>query len=426
MGTEHTIELERPTQRRRAILAGLAWMVLAPIAFVAIGKALGPADPAGGGGPPSWLAFALLSLEAAGLLPAAWVYRGARSPAVARCDEHGLTLVVGGVERKIPAEKIRSALVVEGRPSARLELRLDDEEALTLRYSSTQAAQAALSALRLSTQQRAERIPLYNEASRLLNQIGGAVIGAMVSGLPAFMFGASRGPFGVLFAVFTLVPFAIFGASIFSKLLPSITIGADGVAFSTRQDTRLRFVAYRDLDYFSLNQRNINRLPNANVIDLHEKDGTCTQISYFDRTERSLAESVFKRLLEAVAERKDGGGENVAPIAELEDRGESVGEWLARLQKLARRDESYRAEGIDDARVDALVEDGAASPQQRVGAAMLLRIRSPAEGRERIRVASTACADPETRAALLAVAEADADDEALERAAALVRKPTSR
>jgi hypothetical protein len=56
------------------------------------------------------------------------------------------------------------------------------------------------------------------------------------------------------------------------------------------------------------------------------------------------------------------------------------------------------------------------STEERVGAALALRIADPASGAARVRVAAQCCLDPSVRAALEAAAAEEIDDAAIDRA----------
>ncbi len=374
-----------------------------------------------GVGAPAWVGYALLAIEAAGFLSAGWVHRRARRPSVVRCDEHGVTIVDGGSERKIPVEAIESAIVIADARDPRIELRLRADDALTLRYETLDAAREARQALRLEGRGRTERLPLYTESERRESELGGGVLGVAGAAVPAMMLGLFLGPIGLAMGVSLMLAAAFGAGSFFRSLLANVTIGADGVAFGTNGFPGTDFVPYRDIARFEITLRDLRKLDGANVLSLVRTNGERENIGTFRPSDHALASSMLERLTAALEEARERGAQEAAPLADLDARGEAVPHWLARLQKLARPQDGYRAESIDDASVAAMLGDANLTNEQRVGAAMLLRIRDQEGGRDRVRIASESCADPKTRAALQAIAEGEADEEALERAARHVR-----
>jgi hypothetical protein len=122
--------------------------------------------------------------------------------------------------------------------------------------------------------------------------------------------------------------------------------------------------------------------------------------------------------------------ERSGPAATTADRfthyergGRLLAEWRAHLSQ-AMNQASYRhnAATIDEAA--AVLHSAEATPEQRVGAALALRVAG--QPKERIRVAVDAAADDRVRAALEAVAEArdgEVDDPVVEKALLRLQQP---
>jgi hypothetical protein len=103
-------------------------------------------------------------------------------------------------------------------------------------------------------------------------------------------------------------------------------------------------------------------------------------------------------------------------FAHYERGGRVLAEWRAHLAQ-ALNQASYRQNAATVDEATAVLHSAEASPEQRVGAALALRVAG--QPRERLRVAVDAAADDRTREVLDAVAEArdgDVDDAVIEKA----------
>jgi hypothetical protein len=106
-------------------------------------------------------------------------------------------------------------------------------------------------------------------------------------------------------------------------------------------------------------------------------------------------------------------GDAAQPL-DLLERGERKGdEWVQALRARA-TDASYREAGLRVEDLEALVDDPRAAPEQRVGASLALA--ADERGRRRVRIAASACADPDMQAALEAASEGELAERELERA----------
>ena len=90
--------------------------------------------------------------------------------------------------------------------------------------------------------------------------------------------------------------------------------------------------------------------------------------------------------------------------------GREVDEWMKALAAIANPATSYRAAAVPVDSFWRVLEDPAAEPTARVGAAMALRDKLDDDARARIRVAAENSAHPKVRIALDALA-ADRDEE---------------
>ena len=80
--------------------------------------------------------------------------------------------------------------------------------------------------------------------------------------------------------------------------------------------------------------------------------------------------------------------------------GRSIAEWIANAARTSERSATYRAPIVPHDDLWRIVEDAAASPIARAGAALALRADLGAEGRARLRVAADTCAENKLRVAL--------------------------
>jgi hypothetical protein len=116
-------------------------------------------------------------------------------------------------------------------------------------------------------------------------------------------------------------------------------------------------------------------------------------------------------VLELANARLGGTPEAVDRGAAFARDGRSVAEWRAAIARVL-EDPGYRSAGLTSEQTEAVLRNPLASPEQRIGAAMAIRIAG--DPPDRIRVAAEAAADPDVREALEAVAD-DGDPGRLER-----------
>lgn len=140
--------------------------------------------------------------------------------------------------------------------------------------------------------------------------------------------------------------------------------------------------------------------------------------------ELGSAENV-RRLMENIAERQGlptvDGDENLGAILA---RGRQPTEaWLEGLRRQATpAQSSYRTQTLAEDRLWSVVEDPAADPTARVGAAVALRAQlRVADIEKRIRVAASSTALPEVRDALVELAEEPDDTRAVAKVARIIR-----
>jgi hypothetical protein len=170
-----------------------------------------------------------------------------------------------------------------------------------------------------------------------------------------------------------------------------IALGFDGVRIGGT--SRTRFFAYRDLD--GVEER-------GHEIVLRGRGRPVVRLQLHGR-DAGLRAAVVERLraaIEAARAPVRGAARMLAESAPA-----------ALLSQAARGDGSYRAQGATRDQLWEIVETANADGVARARAARALAERCPDEDRARLRAAAERCAEPETRAVLERLAEAEAEAE---------------
>ncbi|WP_437659889.1 hypothetical protein [Sorangium sp. So ce1182] len=131
-----------------------------------------------------------------------------------------------------------------------------------------------------------------------------------------------------------------------------------------------------------------------------------------------LAERRREHLLALLRERSGRGAPEAARAgALLERRGLPATAWRAALRRLVSESGAdYRTAKLTREQALAVLEDGAAPAELRIGAALALSAWRDGQTAERLRIAAEGCASGDVRLALEQAAEGDVDDWMLERA----------
>jgi len=121
---------------------------------------------------------------------------------------------------------------------------------------------------------------------------------------------------------------------------------------------------------------------------------------------REHRDAVLLRMQEALAAaRARPRAPRLAELVERAGRRHEV--WLADLRELRTRETDYRTAALSRDDLWGLVEDPAAPPDARAGAAFVLQAGSAEPERARLRIAANATASPRLRIALDSAAEGD-------------------
>ena len=311
----------------------------------------------------------------------------------------------GSTRMFIPLSKIVGALVVRREmfggfvPTVEIELKSGD--LLTARLPDPSSAAAVVRALGFGAGGRRVHASLAKPTRRLIHPLLGFV--AYVTAM-AVMFGPSWGKIGeelsYAYAVCPFVALMIYAGLKRLGRPPEVTIGEDGVMLKRRFGRT--FVPRADIAYISAQ---------GSSLVVQRRSGSLVALSGV-----ALDRARSKAVARVVEERSGPAVTTADRFTHYERGGRLLGEWRAHLSQ-AMNQASYRhnAATVDEAA--AVLHSAEATPEQRVGAALALRVAG--QPTERIRVAVDAAADERVREALEAVAAArdgEVDDLVVEKA----------
>ncbi len=219
-------------------------------------------------------------------------------------------------------------------------------------------------------------------------------------------------------AVFTLVPFRYHSDQAMIALMlgatalvystakkrwrgPLVTVGADGILV---EGVRRELIPLDQL-------RTVDQPTPFAPLRLHFASGRVITFGARTDPEKRNALAMYLRALLARPTEDQRAG--------LARDGLTVAAWRDRLRK-AIHGGGYRVAA--NVSVDASLAERVVAPrvaiEERVGAALALRVADPTHGASRVRIAAQACLDPRAREALEAASAEQIDDEAIERALA--------
>jgi hypothetical protein len=322
-----------------------------------------------------------------------------------------LVVHAGSKRRVIPLARIAGAMVVEremfGAFVPSVEIELDNGDILTARLPDPRSAQEVVGSLGFGPGGRRVHVSLAKSTRRLLHPLLG--FAAYVVGMVATLGGVSvlsDTHFGFVYALYPLVALALYAGARRLFPAPEVTLGDDGIAVRRR---RASFIPLGDIDSVGAS--------GASLV-VHRRGGGTTIVHG-----ASLDAGRVMAVARAFQERLRPAATTADRFTHYERGGRVLAEWRAHLAQ-AMNQASYRhnAATVDEA--TAVLHSAQATPEQRVGAALALRVAG--QPKERIRVAVDAAADDRVRAALGAVAEArdgDLDDPVVEKALRRLRPP---
>lgn len=171
-----------------------------------------------------------------------------------------------------------------------------------------------------------------------------------------------------------------------------VAVGADGLTLR-RTWSRPRFVPYADIE---------DVRAEGDALYLTLADGSVVPLRTSNTEEGTTVEQRVREALSLYRAR------NVNAAAAVNRGGRTTSEWLAATKD---RRATYREAMVPDEELWNIIEDAAASPTERAGAALSLRTELDEPGRNRLRIAAGACAEKKLRVALESVARNTDDDE---------------
>lgn len=374
------------TRRSGLLLALITGAVLALWLTVQTSARLVPVH--GVHGPP-WLAllpwFVYLSIAYAvgKLYERTWHTREGRIGA----DERGLSI---DGRRVLDRRALRHGhTLLEGeRTFLRLHRRAPFMPPLDVEVASEAEARRLLADLRLDAQSSVSEFELRLGTTR---QAGtrrwlkiAATVGSMIGAASTLR------PFGETIALSCWLATCGLAVYLMTSNVVRVAVGADGLHL-TPVIGRQRFVAYADLKDVRLEEKDLHlELIDGTTIALHRDDEGAT---------------LEQRIREALASHR---ARNVNAAAAVNRGGRTTAEWLTATKE---RGATYRRAVVPDDELWSIVEDAAASPTERAGAALALRAELDGDGRDRLRIAAGACAEKKLRIALESVAENAPDEE---------------
>jgi hypothetical protein len=320
-------------------------------------------------------------------------------------------LVVHGPGSKrtfIPIAKVVGALVVHREVFSALvptvEIELANGDLLTARCPDPRSADAIVTALGFGAGGKRVHASLATPTRRLLNPLVGFVsyMASMVALLAPLSLVQGGTGYELAYALYPPVALLLYAGAKRLLRAPEVTVGEDGILLKRR--LRSTFVPRSDIAFVSAA---------GSVLVVERRDGARIAMS-------GIALDLARRQAVArIVEERSGPQATTADrFAHYESGGRVLAEWRAHLAR-AMNQESYRQHAATVDEATAVLHSAHATPEQRVGAALALRVAG--QPKERIRVAVDAAADERVRAALDAVAEAD--DPVIEKALQRLKAP---
>lgn len=300
--------------------------------------------------------------------------------------EDGALLVrIGKREMMLARGDVRGAWMVRRLVNVReyywVEIATRSGTMVSVRVASPEEGRALVDALGFGVGGRALRIPLAKRTRRLLHPV--LLLAAYMA--MAFMPSVGSETFPVLaFAgVYELLRFLL--------RAPVLEIGHDAL------QVRRRFGKTR------VPRAAISHVSTPGSLVVERKDGTKLRVGPFGLEPARMAAAA------AIIDERLGDRPAPPKADAFERKGRGLAEWRAGLQSAL--DPSYRTSGasVDDA--SAVLASSTATVEQRIGAALALRVAG--EPVERVRVAAEGTLDPKIRVVLDAIADG-ADDEHLD------------
>ncbi len=306
-------------------------------------------------------------------------------------------------QRVIPGAEIAGALVVDrevaGGMVPTVEIQLKNGDRLTARMGDPQAPRAVVRALGFGPGGKRVRTSVAKPTRRLLHPLlGFACYTAALTVLMLFA-SAFRDSRAFEMAMAGYPPLTLLLYTLLQRYVraPDVTVGDDGIL--VKGAGAPRFIARRDIAFAGTGP--------TGVLAIEERTGRRTPIVgvLYDKPRVAALSRV-------IAERYGPSAASADRHVHYERGGRPLAEWRDHLAR-ALHDTNYRENAASADEAASVLYSAFATPEQRVGAALALRVAG--QPRERIRVAADGAADDRVREALEAVADAE-DDAVIEKA----------
>jgi hypothetical protein len=196
-----------------------------------------------------------------------------------------------------------------------------------------------------------------------------------------------------------LVVLGLYGLVALPMVLPQkVSVGDDGILLTWAG--RRKFVPYSVL-------RDVHATPLGVTLELVDDSTLEIRLSHRADADEQRRTAMVRRIREGVeAHRALGPAEDEAVLARGSRRHDA---WIRDMSTLGIADAGYRSIAIPRERLWAVLENPAADPSAREGAALALHARLDDEERERLLAISQKSASPRLRIAIDAVTTADVE-----------------
>lgn len=317
-----------------------------------------------------------------------------------------LVVVYGAMRTVVPLRSIRAALLVEresfGSKLTAVDVELENGDRVSLTLRDHEQARAVVDALGFGSGGRRIHSTFAKPTRRLLHPLlgvlayGGGIGAALLLATVRIRQLGSIDNFGLMLAFGPIVAIAVYEVLKRLARAPEAIAGEDGV--EVRRVFGTTFIPRRDIEAV---ERSYGK------VFICRRNGERLALGGIGSDPAHLA--AFARFIEERSPPEAAADDRLA----LYGRADlSIAEWRAQLERRLKQAD-YRSTASTTDEALAVLRSAQATPDQRVGAALVARVGGIPP--ERIRVAAEASADERVRVALEAVAE-DKDDAVIEKA----------
>ncbi len=385
------------------VLRWAAWFfAFAPFATVVIvGRLFGVARP------DNWPTIAsslLVGALGTGFLSLVFAAPRRGRTATVRAQNNALEVEYNpGEIQKISFEEIRGAAAPVDPTSPGLALDLSGGRSMMIRTGSIELAQSLREAIHPMGATGRYRMPLSTSGRSAVMGVVSLVASIFVS--VAVSNSTNVGVITAMRGVLWFIAIAtILGVSSLITYRPDVEVGADGVLIDSVFGKR--FLAYRDL-------KSIRAEEGFLFIERLNGKQARFKVRLANKERFASLNDCIERAFQVANSANESGR-----TAALDRMGRSVKEWREYISQLATHRVAYRGQTLTPEEAEAVLAAGDATPEHRIGAALVLKAGDPERAREQIAIASKGCANPKLRIALSELSEGDLDDDAMAEAMA--------